>query len=279
MVILIDKAAQDIIGADFVVTWSSLSELLASMRGPKFINDDKINPSDIEKFQQSIRDQAVGQRIRKLAEQLTNQVPEMRRIEKRASRVWSDDEGELSIERYLNDDDAYWRRLKRRRRPARAIRLMAEISANGWTRDEELEARCSTIVALAIWLVEFGYEVEILGADYSTSFLEHFGNDLKHEGSELGTVVVKHASDDLDVDVLAGILCNQRFAYDILLKAIVRACPRVCHSGWGRVTSVPSRILRTLDIDVSVPRGVMSMEAARAWLMQQVKLLTLPDEI
>lgn len=272
MATLIGNEAQSIIGVSYAVTWSGVSEMLSSMEGPqKGPTNARIDQFDIRHFREKVRDPIAGDACRRLADSIRGNVPTMQREERRAIRVWSDDGSELSIERYLSDDEMCWRQVKRPKRPGRTIRLMAEISATGYSNDYELTLRCSTIVALATWLVEEGYEVEVLAADYSTTF----GPSMP---SELGTVIVKQASDDLDVDAMAAVLCSQRFGYETFLKAIVHACPLVTHTYWGHVEPIPSNVLKALDVDVSVPRSIMSTEAAGAWLKGQVERLVKGNE-
>ncbi len=289
MTVIIGEMARSIIGVDFAATWAGLSEMLADMEGPKKgPNAAHINQATIKKYKSNTQDKAVGDRCRKLAESLMSSVPEMQKSERKLKRIWADDDGELNIERYINDEERYWRRLQRPRRPCKTIRLMAEISATGYTSDADIELRCALIVALSTWLIEYGYEAEVLAADYSHHFFAKddsidydyyntYYNKQQDTGTELGTVIVKSASEDLNVDNLAAILCSHDFGYNALLRAIVHVCPKKCSSYWGSVVNIPDNVLKALEVDVSVPRFVESHEQAKKWLSKAVKKLSIAN--
>lgn len=272
--ILMGNDAKLIIGVDYAATFSGLSELIASMegerRGP---TDARINKMALESFKQSVKSEAASAAVRAQAEMFKDSVPELLKQDKKAIKVWADDDGELSIERYLNDEERYWKRTKRPRRKNKTMRLMAEISATGWSTDAELTIRCSTIVSMAAWLADEGYEVEVLAADYSIAFL----NDGNPKNSELGTVIVKQASETLDIDNLAGILCSQNFGYEVLLRGIVHNCPKAVRPHWGYVEPIPANVLKALDVDVSVPRDILTVSKASAWLSREIKRLSTPE--
>lgn len=274
MVVLINKEAQTLLGVDYAVVWDDLGSLLESMRAPER-NGSRISSFEtkqiIEDHKSMKGDVIKGERCRKIAETLINETPTFQKEEKTRTKVWSDDAGELSIDRYLDDNELCWRKVARKKRKSKCIKLMAEISSTGFSKDEELLTRCGTIVALSQWLDGEGYEVEVYASDYSVGF---FGN-ASQGSSELGVVKIKTADDMMDVEKLAAILCSQKFGYDILLRAIVNIFPYVPAWGWGVVKAIPSETLKSMGIDVSVPRNVMTVKDAKRWLSDTVEKLCL----
>lgn len=267
MVTLIGHDAKSLIGVDYAATWNGIHELIHDMecaqKGP---SNAYINKVSIKKFKENVINDVAGKKALQIADAFRDRIPELKKPEKTKKKVWSDDDGDLNVERYIDGEEKCWRKIIRPKRPNRSLRLMAEISSTGFSTDDELFTRCSTIIAIASWLEDAGYGVEVLAADYSVGFSAC-------NKDEIGTVVVKQASESLDAGNLAGILCSQDFGYNILLKGIVHVCPVEVDMCWGWVKPIPKTVLQSMGVDISVPRNVMYKEQADEWLKKTVKLI------
>lgn len=280
-IILVNKEAQQIVGVDYYIKWEGISELVESLEKPDDLNRTFVKERDVSFLKSDWRDSQKGAICRKGAEELMPLVPSFQKEVPTLRRLWDEDGSELSIDRYLDDNELCWKRTKRRRRPMKTIRILAEISATGISLNSELMLRTSVVLALGQWLEDYGYEVEVLAGDYSQEFGKASSgyytpiDSLHNSDLELGLVTVKGVEEDLNADKLAALLSRHEFAFSCFLQAIVKEAPFKLNERWGRVTTVPQRILDALEIDVSVPRRIATLDAAIEWLENVAKRLAI----
>jgi hypothetical protein len=163
----------------------------------------------------------------------------------------------------------------RRRRHARGsftVRLVAQANLLGKTTPDELFWRGAAIVKLADALTAAGYSVEIVGAISS--------NRVKGvDGDFLVTFPLKEAAAPLDVEALAGVLCNAGF-HRLYGFRLYFALATRHHGEPGSASSDTSgRVLRQAALDAdgvktfTVPYAIGSKALAEAWIAASVATL------
>lgn len=107
---------------------------------------------------------------------------------------------------YRGGLDRAWERRRREHSRARmSVRLVAQIGGSKHTSAESLFWRGAAVTKLAEMLEESGYRVEVVGFEW------HDSDEGEHQFYTRNTFVVKDAGAPLDVEQVAGVLCNAGF--------------------------------------------------------------------
>lgn len=101
-------------------------------------------------------------------------------------------------------DRAWTRRRRLNTRSRMSVRLVATIGGSNMQKHEEMFWRGAAVAKLAELLEESGYRVELVGAHQQ--FVDG------HDTSTYSTFIVKDAASPLDLEQVAGVLCNAGFA-------------------------------------------------------------------
>lgn len=196
------------------------------------------------------------------------EVPEPVSVKRKLTRADQGDELDIhSI--YRGDLEHAW--TSRRRKHTRAkltVRIVAQTNLLAAMYHEELFWRGAAVVKLSDMLTAAGYNVEIIGALASD----------KVDGKKfdfLCTFPLKAASQPLDCEQLAGVLCNAGFhrlygfrAYCALAGHVVKAA----FDGSGCTSETEGRIIREAAFDsdgtktFSTPYQIGNKEAAQDWV-------------
>lgn len=185
-------------------------------------------------------------------------------------RVVRADQGdELDIHAVLRGQlDTAWQ--SRRRRQAfgpRIVRIVAQTNLLAQTSSEELFWRGAAVVKLADVLTEAGYAVEIVGAHAATTVDMDRANWLL-------TFVLKHAQSPLDIESLAGVVCNAGFHRTFGFRAY-EACTTKARSqkgGTGDYSDSSGEIIERSDLKegalrvFAVPYHMGNSYQARLWV-------------
>lgn len=186
----------------------------------------------------------------------------------------SDQGDELDIHSVNRGDlDHAWTSRKRKHTRSRmTVRIVAQTNLLAEVSAEELFWRGAAAVKLADMLTNAGYSVEIIGALASHTIV---GMD----GDLLATFPLKTAEQPLDIEALAGVLCNAGF-HRIWGFRYYYAVARGRHSSPGAARSDRNgNVMKRNDFAADgtqtfiIPYTTMSRDAAQHWLEDAVKAL------
>jgi hypothetical protein len=147
-----------------------------------------------------------AERVRKMMQQVDAPPPvSLRRKVQRA-----DQGDELDIHSvYRGDLDHAWTRRRRQSSRSRMnVRLMAQIGGSHAMTSDEMFWRGAAVAKLAELLEESSYRVEVIGAACD---LVEFGEGEQHSFVVQQTFIVKDAGAPMDLEQVAGVLCNAGF--------------------------------------------------------------------
>lgn len=113
-------------------------------------------------------------------------------------RRWSEEEGDVDVDKYLGGQDRFLRELHRERRPrCTTVAVMCNVCANCYVTNENLFWRSAAAVVAIDLLEEAGYSCEVWG--WGSSRGCYYGS---HDKSFFA-FPLKQAGDPVDTDVLA----------------------------------------------------------------------------
>lgn len=155
---------------------------------------------------------------------------------------------------------------------------------------KDLMPRGAAICAIADWLTQQGYSVQITAVWYSTNmyrtgkltrivpkgsrgkgYLSDRGSD---DESALISMLVKPAQVPLDVASVATACCEIAFARAVMLRSRFISAARPVVDFIGKATVLPTHKRIALGLDVTIPANIMTEEQAIAWLNSTVAVLT-----
>jgi hypothetical protein len=209
-----------------------------------------------------------AERVRSMMDEVDAPPPvSLRRKMQRA-----DQGDELDIhEVYRGGLDRAWTRRRRQRSRARmSVRLVAQIGGHRHTTHEEMFWRGAAVLKLAELLEESSYRVEMVGVN------QHLIDG--HDVSSYCSFVVKEAGAPLDVEQVAGVLCNAGFFRTYGFRDAYAICEhRLADKTQSRTLLARSYVMRgdavrggNLDADgtktFSVPMRIGSKESAVEWV-------------
>ena len=188
-------------------------------------------------------------------------------VRRKLSRGDQGDELDIHAVYAGNLANAWSRKVRKHTRAPLTVRIVIQTNLLSHMGAQELFWRGASAVKLSDLLVAAGYNVEIIGALASSKV------DGRQEDF-LATMVLKESLQPLDIEQLAGVVCNAGFhrlfgfrAYDALIP-----WTRVTSDGDECATNTDGRVLREANFDAD---GVMtfmtsyditSLEAARKFV-------------
>jgi hypothetical protein len=162
--------------------------------------------------------------------------------------------------------DTFWDRFDRQeQRRTGVISIASNFGLSGGQSSSELEMRGASALALCDWLEALGYSVEIDGV------ITSLGHPGMH-GPYHVTVPVKDAGQPVSESGMA-LICDGGIRRLIWWSHLVSCEERVSHGLGNPVTYRGER-----KYDVTVPRGIRTVEDARAWIVETVEWLKRRDD-
>jgi hypothetical protein len=199
-----------------------------------------------------------AERVRSMMDEVDAPPPvSLRRKTQRA-----DQGDELDIhEVYRGGLDRAWTRRRRQRSRARmSVRLVAQIGGHRHTTHEEMFWRGAAVLKLAELLEESSYRVEMVGVN------QHLIDG--HDVSSYCSFVVKDAGAPLDVEQVAGVLCNAGFFRTYGFRDAYAICE---HKLADTVVEQKTEVVRVLGRTVLRPTGKTQRKTllARSYVMHR----------
>lgn len=132
-------------------------------------------------------------------------VPAPVSVRRRLARADQGDEVDIHAVNRGNLETAWTTRRRRHARGSTTVRLIVQLNLLESMQFEQLFWRGAAVVRLADALTAAGYSVEVVGAiaSYNVGGID--------DGTFLATVMLKEASTPLDIESLAGTVCNAGF--------------------------------------------------------------------
>lgn len=209
--------------------------------------------------------------IDEMRERISAAIPSLKNPAPRRTRVRRQEVGdEINGDRFLARSTECWDRMTRTAKPTRTIKIAVEYSVHCGQRRDELLPRGAALCALAQWLVQNGYSVEIHGV----WFVSGFYASRYSSSNALSTVVVKPSRTPLDMGALATALCEIAYARKVTLTGMVVKAAEEVSGGWGRPERLPEATKRELGYEITVGTNINSAEDAAKWLSATVAKLT-----
>jgi hypothetical protein len=200
-------------------------------------------------------------------------------------KVQRADQGdELDIHSVYRGDlsHAWTRRRRTQTRSRMSVRLVALLGGAHTVKAEELFWRGAAVAKLAELLEESSYRVEIIAATWA--IVDAFSTPA--DTCEVGMAfVVKGAGDPLEVDQLAGVVCNAGFFRTHEFRSTYAAPTRALRKTQvgrdgkqirllGRTVDRSDLATKEMQLDadgtktITVPTSVSSLFAAREWIKE-----------
>ena len=199
-------------------------------------------------------------------------VPIPMSVRRRLTRTDQGDELDIHAVNRGDLDHAWTARRRRRAHGRLTVRLIVQTNLLAEMSAAELFWRGAAAVKASDLLTAAGYAVEIVGALAS----EEVGGV---EGDFIVTFSLKSAAAPLDVEALAGVICNAGFHRLFGFRAYFALAPKP-HLKTGRaISDTTGRIIRAAALDVdgtrtfTVPYGVTSQAAAQRWITETIASL------
>lgn len=219
-----------------------------------------------------------AQRVKEQMESLEITAP----MSVRRRRTRTDQGDELDVHRvYRGDLDHAWTARKRREvRSPVLVRLVAQVNLLADMEAEALFWRGAAIVKLADLLVDAGYNVEIVGA-VATSKIARTPTDY------CVTFPLKESTQPLDIEQLAGVVCNAGFHRLFGFRAYLGLAPMKMASPGDAHSDFTGTILerefgnseKTEGYPTFItPYRLPTKEAAEQWVRRCIEKLNQPQE-
>jgi hypothetical protein len=188
-------------------------------------------------------------------------------VKRRAVRADQGDELDIHAVYRGDLDHAWTTRRRRNARGPRIVRIIAQFNLTGRVAAESLFWRGAAVIKLADILTEAGYNVEITAAMASIEVDQTSANWLI-------TFPLKLAQSPLDVDALAGVVCNAGFHRTYGFRAYLARWPKVRNNNAGSDHSDEGgKVIPASDIGqdnavrtFTVPYNVTNVHSAQEWL-------------
>ena len=153
---------------------------------------------------------------------------------------------------YSGGLDRAWSRKRRKNARSRmSVRLVAQMGGSRHMVAEEMFWRGAAVVKLAELLEESSYRVEIVGADWHEVDRSIVFGDEKLAAAVIGSFIVKDAGAPMDIEAVAGVLCNAGFFRTYGFRAAYAA---PSHALRGTQYEVQYDFKRQLGKTVRVPK-------------------------
>lgn len=121
-------------------------------------------------------------------------------------------------------DRAWERRRRLNSRSRMSVRLVAELGGSNMMNAEEMFWRGAAVAKLAELLEESGYRVEVIGVEATNLEQSWFSSAEGEQATVLSTFTVKDAGAPVDLEQIAGVLCNSGFFRTYGFRANYAAC-------------------------------------------------------
>lgn len=169
------------------------------------------------------------QTIRQAAEKIADaHLPQPVSI--RRKRRWSENDGEVDVDRALSGEPDCLRELHRIRRPrTQNVSIMCDVSANARVTNSQLFWRSAAVIAAIDYLEESGYRCEVWGYDMGTNCYTGTTNHRSFIAFR-----AKDSGDPLDVDAISK--CMAPWFFRTVLFANYNAAGMPVSGGKGRHT-------------------------------------------
>lgn len=244
-----------------------------------------------------------AERVRKMMDDV--EAPPPVSLRRKTQRADQGDEIDIH-EVYRGGLDRAWSRRRRQTTRSRmSVRIVARLGANKYAQWEKMFWRGAAAAKLAELLEESSYRVEIIGASavaVNCHADENSGSTMAHWPSTLSTFVIKEAGSPIDLEQLAGVLCNAGFFRTHSFRAAFACCGetignphryeveevvwrRVVKTGKYKTTQIlymglsASECVEAAELKSDgtltfvVPSGISSAQQAQEWVVKCIAAL------
>jgi hypothetical protein len=201
-------------------------------------------------------------------------------VRRKLSRADQGDELDIHSVYAGNLDRAWTRRVRKHTRTPLTVRIVVQTNLLAGMKPEELFWRGAAAVKLSDLLTTAGYNVEIVGALASEKVCGREGVDF------LATMMLKESKAPLDIEQLAGVICNAGFHRLFGFRGYMAIADWVVSSEPGASMSArDGRVIKEGGLDAdgvmtfTTPYAVKTKEAAQKFIEECCAWLNQPQEL
>lgn len=250
---------------------------------------------------------AGAERIRKMMDSID--APPPVNVKRKLTRGDQGDELDIHAVYRGGLDQAWSRRRRHQARGRMSVRLVVHLGGSKHMQSEPMFWRGAAAVKATELLEEAGYRVELIAVDFHCS-MDSGGfftdGDPKLEGQEInayGSMIVKDSGQSLDIEQVAGVVCNAGFfrtfgfrsAYAMMEHTIrptiingmktLKDGSRVvsksrfisrCHVGMGNVTEL-GKLADDGTLTIEVRKSIETHDSAERWVRETIAKVDQPD--